>query len=89
MGLVDYISRNPYQPAESISRYDEEFLVATLSRIHTDEILLNQEKHISPVKLNKFFHDNESDLQNSSTQHTKQVLSINLAKLKLATKDNM
>ena len=29
MGLVDYISRNPYQPAKSISKYDEEFLVAT------------------------------------------------------------
>ena len=34
MGLVDYISRNPYQPAKSISKYDEEFLVATLSGIH-------------------------------------------------------
>ena len=25
MGLVDYISRNPYQPAKSISKYDEDF----------------------------------------------------------------
>ena len=28
MGVVEYISRNPYQPAKSISKY-EEFLVAT------------------------------------------------------------
>ena len=26
MGLVDFMSRNPYQPAKSISKYDEEFL---------------------------------------------------------------
>ena len=32
IGLVDYISRNSYQPAKSISKYDEELLVATLSR---------------------------------------------------------
>ena len=33
MGLVDYISRQPNQKAESITQYDEEFMVATLSRI--------------------------------------------------------
>ena len=42
MGLVDYKSRNPYQPAKSISKYDEEFLVATLSSIHSDAKLLQQ-----------------------------------------------
>ena len=42
MGLVDYISRNHYQPAKSISKHDEEVLVATLSRIHTDAKLLQQ-----------------------------------------------
>ena len=47
MGLVDYISRNPYQPAKSISIYDEEFLVATLSRIHFDAKLLQQKQNIS------------------------------------------
>ena len=36
MGLVDYISRNPYQRAKSISKYDKEFSFSTLSRIHTD-----------------------------------------------------
>ena len=29
MGLVNYISRNPYQPVKSFSKYDEELLVAT------------------------------------------------------------
>ena len=33
MGLVDYISRQPYQKAKSITQYDEEFMVATISRI--------------------------------------------------------
>ena len=33
MGLVDYISRQPNQKAKSITQYDEEFMVATISRI--------------------------------------------------------
>ena len=89
MGFVDYISRNPYQPAKSISKHDEEFLVATLSRIQTDAKLLHQEKHISAVKLNEFFLDNNSVIQTSSAQHTNQVLNINSAKPKLITKDIM
>ena len=44
MGVVDYISRNPSQ--KSISKYDEELLVATLPRIHTDAKLLQQQKKI-------------------------------------------
>ena len=40
MGLVDYISSNPYQPAKSVSKYEEEFLVATLSSIRSDAQLL-------------------------------------------------
>ena len=44
IGLVCYISRNPYQPAKSISNYGEENLVATLSRIQTDAKLLQQKK---------------------------------------------
>ena len=36
MSLVDYISRNPYQPAKRISTFDEEVLVATLSQIQTE-----------------------------------------------------
>ena len=57
MGLVDYISRNPYQPAKSISKYDEEFLVATLTRIHFDAKLLQQKHNISANKLYlKLYH---------------------------------
>ena len=43
MGLVDYMSRNPYQPAKNISNFDEEFLVKTLSRIQAHATLLQQE----------------------------------------------
>ena len=33
MGLVDYISRQPNQKAKSVTQNDEEFMVATISRI--------------------------------------------------------
>ena len=33
MGLVDYISRNPYARAKKIFTYDEQFVVATISKI--------------------------------------------------------
>ena len=54
MGLVDYISRNPYQTAKIISNFDQEFLVATLSRIQRDANLIQSEKPISAVHLIKF-----------------------------------
>ena len=53
MGLVDYISRNPYQPAKGSSKCDEEFLVATLSSIHTDAKLYQQKHNISANTLIK------------------------------------
>ena len=87
MGLVVYIFRNPYQPAKSISKYDEEFLVATLSRLQTDAKLLQQEKHISAVTLNKYYHDNKPIIQISSTQYTNQILNIISIKPKLLIKD--
>ena len=40
MGLVDYISRNPFARAKKISTYDEHFVVATISRIR------NSMKHL-------------------------------------------
>ena len=89
IGLVDYISRNPYQPAKTNSKYDEEFLVATLSPMHTDAKLLQQEKQISVVTLNQFYHDSKPDFQTSSTQYTKQILNINSVRPKLIIKDNM
>ena len=53
MGLVDYISRNPYHSAKSISNYDEEFLVVTLSKIQSDLKLLTNRKTCSAFYLNK------------------------------------
>ena len=81
MGFVDYISRNPYQPAKSISKYDEEFLVATLSSIHSDAKLLQQKHNISAPKLNKLYHDNECEIQNFTT-HAEQVLKKDYTKSK-------
>ena len=75
MGLVDYISRNPYQPAKSVSKYDEEFLVATLSSIHTDAQLLQQKHNLTANSLHKLYIDIEREHKNS-TNITEQVLTI-------------
>ena len=75
MGFVDCVSRNPYQPAKSICKYDEELIVATLSSIHSDAKLLQQKHNISAHKLTKLYRDNECEIQNS-TKHTEQVLNI-------------
>ena len=75
MGLVDYISRNPYQPAKSVSKYDEEFLVATLSSIHTDAQLLQQKHNLTANSLHKFYIDIDREHKNSTTI-TEQVLTI-------------
>ena len=87
MGLVDYISRKPYQPAKSIYKNDEEFLVATLSSIHSDAKLLLQKHNISANTLIKLYHENECEPQNSS-KHTDKVLNIDFAKPKLQPTDN-
>ena len=89
MGLFDYISCNPYQPTKSISKFDEEFLIATLSRIYTDTKLLQQKHNISTITLNKLYYENTFELQNSSKPHTEQLMNIDFAKPKLQTKDNM
>ena len=46
MGLVDYISRNPFAKAEKVSTYDEHFVVATISKIR------NSMKHLVRDKQN-------------------------------------
>ena len=76
MGLVDYISRNPYQPAKSVSKYDEEFLVATLSSIHSDAQLLQRKHNLSANSLHKLYIDIDGENKNSTT-NTEQVLTIN------------
>ena len=75
MGLVDYISRNPYQPAKSVSKYNEEFLVAILSSIHTDAQLLQQKHNLTANSLHKLDIDIDGEHKNSTTI-TAQVLTI-------------
>ena len=87
MGLVDYISRNPYQPAKSVSKYDEEFLVATLSSIHSDAQLLQQKHNLLAHSLNKLYIDIDGENKNSTT-NTEQVLNIDYVKPNPQTKVN-
>ena len=91
MGLVDYISRNPYQPAKSVSKYDEEFLVATLSSIHTDSQLLQQKHNILAHSLNKLYIDIDGENKNSTTEqvsNSEQILNIDYVKPNPQTKLN-
>ena len=76
MGLVDYISRNPYQPAKSVSKYDEEFLVASLSSIHSDAQLLQRKHNLSANSLHILYIDIDGEHKNSTT-NTAQVLTKN------------
>ena len=85
MGLVVYISRNPYQPAKSVSKYDEEFLVATLSSIHSDAQLLQQKHNLLAHSLNKLYIDIDGENKNSTT-NTEQVLTIDYVKPNPQTK---
>ena len=89
MGLVDYISRNHYQPAKSVSKYDEEVLVATLSRIHTDAKLLQQRHNIFAITLIELYYKNKFEVQNYSKQDTEQILNIDFVEPKILSKDNM
>ena len=75
MGLVDYISRNPYPPAKSVSKYDEEFLVATLSSIHSDAQILQRKHNLFAHSLHKLYIDIDGENKNS-TINTEQVLTI-------------
>ena len=45
MGLVDYISRNPFARAKKISTYDEHFVVATISKIRDSmkHVIMNKQ----------------------------------------------
>ena len=63
MDLVNYISRNSYQPSKSFSKYYQDFLVATLSPIQADAKLFQQEKNFSAVQLNKFYLDIKTEMQ--------------------------
>ena len=52
MGLVDYISRNPFARAKKVSTYDEHFVVATISKIRNSMKSLIKNKQNALQKLN-------------------------------------
>ena len=61
---------------QSVSKYDEEFLVATLSSIHSDAQLLQRKHNLSANSLQKLYIDIDGENKNSTT-NTEQVLTIN------------
>ena len=58
MGLVDYISRNPYARAKKISTYDEHFAVATISKIRDSMKYLITNKQNATKKFNSILKSN-------------------------------
>ena len=94
MGLVDYVSRQPNQAAKVTNKYDEEFAVATITRIRDAiaAIYVNttpynrQSQHISSVNhthSTRASHPrttNYSDLLSAINRHTSQLLIDNSAK---------
>ena len=58
MGLVDYISRNPYARAKKISTYDEHFVVATISKIRDSMKYLITNKQNATNKFNSILKSN-------------------------------
>ena len=74
MGLVDYISRQPNQKAKSITQYEEEFMVATKSRIH--DAITSFFCHSNKIPFHKRHTNNTHKLQVNKTR----VHSYKLAK---------
>ena len=93
MGLVDYISRQPNQKAKVTNKYDEEFAVATITRIRDAiaAIYINitpqkcQSQHISSVShshstlASNPHPTNHSNLLSALNGHTTQLLLKNAA----------
>ena len=65
-GLVDYISRQPNQKAKSITQYDEEFLVATISRIC--EAITSFFRHSNKIPFHKRHTTSKYKLQVNKTR---------------------
>ena len=61
MGLVDYISRQPNQKAKSITQYDEEFMVAAISRIR--DAITSLFSHSNKIPFNKRHTNSKNKLQ--------------------------
>ena len=69
MGLVDYISRQPNQKAKSVTQYDEEFMVATISRIR--DAITSLFSHSNKIPFPKRHINNKYKLQANKTRvHT-------------------
>ena len=92
MGLVDYISINPFARARKVSTYDEHFVVATLSKICDSMEHLIRNKQNTIQKLNSIlklhlpsYHSNQliapelpTSLNDNSQFNTKPVASQSL-----------
>ena len=74
MGLVDYISRQPNQKAKSITQYDVEFMVATISRIR--DAITSFFRHSNKIPFHKRHTTSKYKLQVDKTR----VHSCKLAK---------
>ena len=81
MGLVDCISRPPNQKAKSNTQYDEEFMVATISRIR--DAITTLFSHSNKIPFQKQHHTNKSQLQLNKTR----VHSCKIAKSSAHTPD--
>ena len=66
MGLVDYVSRQPNQKAKSITQYDEEFLVATISRIR--DAVTSLFSHSNKIPFHKWHTNSKYKLQVNKTR---------------------
>ena len=64
--LVDYISRQPNQKAKSITQYDEEFMVSTISRIR--DAVATLFSHSNKVPLQKRHPTSKSQFQVNKTR---------------------
>ena len=90
MGLVDYISRQPNQKAKSITQYDEEFMVATISRIrdaittlfsHSNKIPFQKQHHTSKCQLQKKTRRQSTLAKLQKVAHILQMPQITIAKV--------
>ena len=63
MGLVDYISRNPFARAKKLSTYDEHFVVATISRIRDSMKHLITNRQTATTKFRNILKSNLPSLK--------------------------
>ena len=76
MGLVDYISRQPNQKAKSVNQYDEEFMVATISRIR--DAITSLFSHSNKIPFHKRPINSKNKLQvNQTSVHSCKPAKIN------------